>query len=172
MKLNTLASVASVRGAAAPQFNRFDGRQYVVRPQAAGSGGSGTFAVITPAAAGAAFSGSKLKVFNYPNPFSLKSKAAADSHGAGITTTNGTVIHVEVPAGNGGAGHVRIYTLAGELVKDLKTDFTAGAYNYVTWDGLNTGGQKVANGVYYGVVELSGKSVKLKDATFKMAVIK
>jgi len=67
---------------------------------------------------------------------------------------------------------VRIYTLAGELVKDIKVDFEAGKYNYVGWDGHNSGGQEVANGVYYGVVEMSGKSVKLKDATFKMAVIK
>lgn len=174
VKLKSLASVLSVRGAAAPQVNRFNGRQYVVRPQAGGSPTSaGTFSVIKPSIAGNAFAGSKVKVFNYPNPFNLKDKAISNNHGAALPgTVNGTVIHVEVPAGNGGAGHVRIYTLAGELVKDISVTFEAGKYNYVGWDGHNAGGQEVANGVYYGVVELSGKSVKLKDATFKMAVIK
>lgn len=174
VKLRTLASVLSVKkGAVSPQFNRFDGRQYHIRPQAVGAGGSGTFAVVNSAIAGNAFSGSKMKVFNYPNPFNLKNKAISNNNGAALPgTTNGTVIHVEVPAGNGGPGHVRIYTLAGELVKDIKVDFTAGAYNYVAWDGHNSGGQEVANGVYYGVVEMTGKKPKLKDATFKMAVIK
>ena len=174
VKLKSLASVLSVRGGVKPQFNRFDGKQYVVRPQAAGSGSSsGTFAVVKPSVAGTTASGAKLKVFNYPNPFNLKDKAISNNNGAALPgTVNGTVIHVEVPAGNGGPGHVRIYTLAGELVKDIKVDFTSGVYNYVAWDGHNSGGQEVANGVYYGVVEMTGKKPKLKDATFKMAVIK
>ncbi|OGS04682.1 MAG: hypothetical protein A3I76_03165 [Elusimicrobia bacterium RIFCSPLOWO2_02_FULL_61_11] len=175
VKLKSLASVLAVRnGSARPQFSTFNGREYVVRPLAGGSSSSaGTFAVVRPSIAGNAFAGTKMKVFNYPNPFNLKDKAISNNNGAALPgTVNGTVIHVEVPAGNGGPGHVRIYTLAGELVKDIKVDFTAGAYNYVGWDGHNSGGQEVANGVYYGVVEMSGKSVKLKDATFKMAVIK
>lgn len=176
VKLKTLASVLSVKGGVSTQqFSSFNGREYVVRPQAAGggSGSSGTFAVIRPSIVGTTASGSKIKVFNYPNPFNLKNKAISNNGGAPLSgETYGTVIHVEVPVGNGGAGHVRIYTLSGELVNDLKTTFTEGVYNYVLWDGNNSGGQQVANGVYYGVVELSGKSVKLKDATFKMAVIK
>jgi len=175
VKLKSLASVLAVKsGRAKPQFSTFNGREYVVRPLSGGSSSSaGTFAVVRPSIAGNAFAGGKVKVFNYPNPFNLKDKAISNNNGAALPgTVNGTVIHVEVPAGNGGPGHVRIYTLAGELVKDIKVDFTDGAYNYVGWDGHNSGGQEVANGVYYGVVEMSGKSVKLKDATFKMAVIK
>lgn len=173
VKLKTLASVLNVRpGAATPQVNHFDGRQY--RVSAGGSGSSGgTFAVVRPSIAGNAYAGSKLKVFNYPNPFNLKTKTVNNSQGAALSgSTEGTVIHVEVPAGNGGNGHVRIYTLAGELVNDLRTNFTAGAHNYVLWNGNNKAGQSVANGVYYGVVELSGKKPDLKDATFKMVIIK
>jgi flagellar hook assembly protein FlgD len=129
-------------------------------------------AVVKPSVAGNAYAGAKLKVFNFPNPFSLDSKTTLPSQGAAAQTTNGTTIHVEVPAGNGGPGHVRIYTLSGELVMDISTDFTAGTHNYVNWDGRNKGGKKVANGVYYGVIELSGKSPSRKNATFKMAVIK
>ncbi|MDA8244294.1 MAG: carboxypeptidase regulatory-like domain-containing protein [Elusimicrobia bacterium] len=174
VKLKNLASVLARPGSV--QTNSFDGRQYSVRPRAsaASSSTSGTFAVIRPSVVtGGGYSGSKLKVFNYPNPFNLKDKAISNNQGATLPgTTNGTVIHVEVPAGNGGAGHVRIYTLAGELVKDISAVFTAGTHNYVLWDGHNSGGQEVANGVYYGVVELSGKKPSLKDATFKMAVVK
>ena len=173
VKLKNLASVLARPGSV--QVNSFDGRQYVVRPRAsAPSSTSGTFAVIRPSVVtGGGYAGSKLKVFNYPNPFNLKDKAISNNQGASLPgTTNGTVIHVEVPAGNGGAGHVRIYTLAGELVKDISATFTAGTHNYVLWDGHNSGGQEVANGVYYGVVELSGKKPARKDATFKMAVVK
>jgi hypothetical protein len=171
VKLKKLASVLSVRQAA--PMGVFDGRQYVVRPQAVGGTTSGTFAVTRPSVAGNAFSGTKMKVFNYPNPFNLKDKAIANTHGAALPgSTYGTVIHVEVPAANGGPCHVRIYTLAGELVRDISETCTGGAYNYFVWNGKNKGGREVANGVYYGVVELSGKAPSLKDATFKMAVIK
>jgi hypothetical protein len=57
-------------------------------------------------------------------------------------------------------------------VRKLEDTATAGQYNYFPWDGKNKGGSEVANGVYYGVVELSGSKPSLKDATFKMAVIK
>lgn len=173
VKLKSLASVLNTRRGSGLQVNSFDGKQYNVRPSAAGSSASGTFAVVRPSIAGNAYAGAKLKVFNYPNPFNLKTKAISNNQGAALNgNTEGTVIHVEVPAGNGGPGHVRIYNLAGEMVNDLATTFTAGAHNYVLWNGRNKGGQPVANGVYYGVVEMSGKSPDLKDATFKMAVIK
>ena len=176
VKLKSLASVLAVKNGMHTQaYSSFNGREYLVRPLSGGSSTSaGTFAVVRPSlVAGNAFTGAKVKVFNYPNPFNLKDKAINNTHGAALpATVNGTVIHVEVPAGNGGPGHVRIYTLAGELVKDISVTFEAGKYNYVGWDGHNKGGQEVANGVYYGVVEMSGKSPDRKDATFKMAVIK
>jgi flagellar hook assembly protein FlgD len=123
--------------------------------------------------AGGAFAGTKVKVFNFPNPFNLKSKTVVNNHGAATApTTLGTTIHVEVPAGKGGPGHVKIYTLAGELVKDISVTFEESKYNYVNWDGHNSGGQQVANGVYYGFVKFSGSNPDREDATFKMAVIK
>jgi len=175
VKLKSLASVLAVKqSGVSPQFSSFNGREYIIRPQATGGTlTSGTFAVVRPSVAGGAFTGSKVKVFNFPNPFNLKSKVVANNHGAPTDpTTLGTTIHVEVPAGKGGPGHVKIYTLAGELVKDISVTFTDGAYNYVNWDGHNAGGQPVANGVYYGFVTFSGSSPSRKDATFKMAVIK
>ena len=177
VKLKTLASILSVKGGA-PHYSvaSFNGREYVMKPLASSTlSTSGTFAVVKPSYTGGGLAaGAKLKVFNYPNPFNLKDKAIGNNHASADlpTSTYGTVIHVEVPSGNGGPGHIRIYTLAGELVRDLSADFTAGSYNYVIWNGRNKSGQEVANGVYYGIIEMTGKKPKLKDATFKMAVIK
>lgn len=179
VKLKKLASVLSRRSPGVQAV--FDGRQYVVRPQAAGGSvtTSGTFAVLNYVGDNLPAGSSKLKVFNYPNPFNLKTKAMASDplnnpHNAvGMpNTTTGTMIHVEVPAANGGACHIRIYTLAGELVKDISETCTGGKYNYFAWDGRNKDGREVANGVYYGVVDLSGPKPDREDATFKMAVIK
>lgn len=173
VKLKKLASVLS-RRSYGPQAE-FDGKQYVFRPQAAGAATttSGTFAVLNYLGGALPDPNAKLKVFNYPNPFNLKVKNMANNHGATMpATTNGTMIHVEVPARNTGPCHIRIYTLAGELVKDISDYCEGGKYNYFAWDGHNSGGQEVANGVYYGVVELSGKKPSRENATFKMAVIK
>jgi hypothetical protein len=172
VKLKKLASVLA-RPGASPQAV-FDGRQYTFRPQSAGSGTTaGTFAVMNYLGGALPNPNGKLKVFNYPNPFNLKSKAMTNNHGATMpATTNGTMIHVEVPAANEGACHIRIYTLAGELVKDISDTCTGGKYNYFAWDGHNSGGQEVANGVYYGVVDLAGKKPDPKNYTFKMVVIK
>ncbi len=172
VKLKKLASVLSVKGRPSYSVASFDGHEYAMKPLAAAPATtSGTFAVIKPSVAGGAYTGAKLKVFNVPNPFNLDSKSVATTY-TGAQTTAGTLIHVEVPSANSGPGHIRIYTLAGELVKDISVTFVAGQHNYVNWDGKNKGGREVANGVYYGIVELSGKSPNIKDATFKMAVIK
>lgn len=172
VRLKSLAGTSSVKGFG-PAFSEFNGKEYVIRPRAAGVGvSSGTFAVVKPSVAGGTYGGSKVKVFNFPNPFNLKSKTTTPlKGGVGAQTTTGTTIHVDVPAANGGIGHIRIYTVSGELVRDLEASFTGDAYNYVNWDGRNKSGQEVANGVYYGVVELYGKKPG-QDTTFKMAVIK
>lgn len=147
-----------------------------VRPRITlGAGGwSSRFVVME---AGANYTGEKVKVFNFPNPFDLRPKTVPlnSSHAGSVSNplpTDGTVIKYQVPP-SVSAGHasIRIYTLAGELVRVLaQGQITGGKYYYATWDGRNGNGRKVANGVYYGILELPG--VKAKDATFKMVVIK
>ena len=56
---------------------------------------------------------------------------------------------------------LRVYTLAGELVKDL----TASSSGISSWDGTNQSGQKTASGVYFVLVQASGRK-----KTFKVAV--
>jgi len=48
---------------------------------------------------------------------------------------------------------VKIYTFLGELVKALTADANGMAY----WDGKNTGGQKVASGVYIALLQTQDK---------------
>ncbi|MBL0059903.1 MAG: hypothetical protein IPP35_12635 [Elusimicrobia bacterium] len=82
------------------------------------------------------------------------------------------MIKFEVPS-SVSPGHVviRVYSLSGELVRELdEGDRPGGFYYYTTWDGKNKDGKDVANGVYYGVISMPGVSVK--DARFKMAVVK
>ncbi|MFA6092560.1 MAG: DUF2012 domain-containing protein [Elusimicrobiota bacterium] len=141
---------------------------------AAVAGDSGAFAIMRPSLAGAAYTGTTVKVFNFPNPFNLSSKTPTLVNKLGgqqDVTTYGTIIKLELPSGISGHGTIRIYTLNGELVRELDMgDLTGGTYYYTEWDGKNKSGSKVANGVYYGIVSIPG--VKAKDVTFKMAVIK
>ncbi len=172
VRLRSLTSVLATGRRTAAPLSVFNGHEYVVSaPAGASVTTSGTFTVLESTAVGIGGSVSTVKVYNFPNPFNLESKTLATRY-AGSMTTNGTIISVEVPAGNGGPGHIRIYTLSGQLVRDISISFTAGAYNYVTWDGRNKDGSEVANGVYYGFVSFSGNKPDRKHATFKMAVIK
>ncbi|MBI4385819.1 MAG: hypothetical protein HY551_00400 [Elusimicrobia bacterium] len=134
---------------------------------------SGSFALVKPSLVGGSFSGTIIKIFNFPNPFNLSSKTLTLANGGGTPsiTTSGTVIKIELPSGVSGTGYVRVYTLAGELVREIDLGpLTGGSYIYTQWDGKNKSGVDVANGVYYGIFSIPG--IKAKDATFKMAVVK
>ena len=56
---------------------------------------------------------------------------------------------------------VKIYTFAGELVREIKADVNGMA----AWDGLNDAGRKVASGVYIAYIQTkdkkSGRSIKI-----------
>jgi flagellar hook assembly protein FlgD len=113
---------------------------------------------------------SAMDVFNFPNPFDLQTKTKTLTHGGTTSTltTDGTIIRYVIPAANAGAATIDIYDVVGEKVRslDLGTPATD-TYLYVTWDGKNDGGKKVASGVYIGVLK-SGGAKKF----WKMAVIK
>jgi hypothetical protein len=173
----------SGEGAGAPRRSRtapasslrasFNGKHHSIRIGAAS--GTGQFAIMrVTRTAGTTFTGTKFKVFNFPNPFNLKAKAVPVTDGGATTSidTNGTVIKYEVPSSVAtGQVVIRIYSLSGELVRELHEGDQAGGYYYYTaWDGKNKDGKEVANGVYYGVVSMPG--VNVKDARFKLAVVK
>jgi uncharacterized protein (DUF2141 family) len=120
------------------------------------------------------FSGSELTVWNFPNPFDCTPKTKAYSIQtfavATNTTFSGTRIRVGIP-GNAGERHalrIKIYNVAGELVREIDDgDVEGGVTRYVNWGCLNDAGQAVASGVYIGQVDWGGKR-----RFFKMALIK
>jgi hypothetical protein len=190
--LKSLASVLSLKGPGGTGVSSVsearasslmavsDGHSYrpnavILRPD-----DSGLFAVMRPSQlSGGLFTGTILKVFNFPNPFNLQTKSVTLNTTAGVCTglagtvvTDGTVIKYEIPAsGASGTGVIRIYTLSGRLVREVDAgNVTPGGCYYTTWDGKTRGGQPVANGIYYGVLSIGGS--KQTSGTFKLAVIK
>lgn len=124
------------------------------------------------------YTGMELKAHNFPNPFNNKrTKTVAINNAiatggyaeaAAACTTQGTCIRVFVPRGTTGEMKLKVFNIAGELVREMElTGYTAGATSVWPWDGKNDSGREVASGVYIGEVKVGG------DKTFfKMAVIK
>jgi hypothetical protein len=151
----------------------FNGKHHSIRIGAAS--GTGQFAIMrVTRTAGTTFTGTKFKVFNFPNPFNLKAKAVPVTDGGATTSidTTGTVIkYRSALICRHGAGRDPNLLAVRELVRELHEGDQAGGYYYYTaWDGKNKDGKDVANGVYYGVISMPG--VDVKDARFKLAVVK
>jgi hypothetical protein len=73
-------------------------------------------------------------VKNYPNP--MKDKTVIIYH-----------LSEEVPV------EIRIFTIAGRLVKELPPGISRYGANYVEWDGRDKKGRKVSNGIYYYAIK-------------------
>lgn len=120
---------------------------------------------------GVAYNG-PLFVYNYPNPFDLNAKSvtlANGTLGSQSQTVNGTCIHYGLPTDISGDVEIKIYNVAGELVRALSDPAkTGGSHYYIEWDGKNEAGKKVASGVYIARFTADKKNEKF----FKMAVIK
>ncbi len=172
------AAAGALRGARSPSASLFKGMapfangRYAYDPMTAAVQ-TGKFVVISKALAGAAYSGTSLNAYNFPNPFNLKSKTLTLASGGSTSslTTTGTILRYDLPST--GTGHVviRIYNLSGELVRTLDEGTqTGGRTYYSTWDGKNKSGDKVASGVYFAIFDVPGQDAK--DHVIKMAVIK
>ncbi len=113
----------------------------------------------------------ELDVFNFPNPFDLNMKTITlQNPGSSGATQNiqGTMIKIDLPSTLSGSATIKIFDMAGELVRTLHTDdLTSLTQNYIEWDGTNDHGEKVASGVYIGRLEIGSQT-----KTFKMAVVK
>ncbi len=88
---------------------------------------------LTPAGAPKAYALAQ----NYPNPFNPMTTIKYDMKAKGLVT-------------------VKIYDVAGRLVRTLVNEVKdAGAYSAV-WDGRNNGGSSVASGIYFYKMETAG----------------
>ncbi|MCH7549036.1 MAG: T9SS type A sorting domain-containing protein, partial [Candidatus Krumholzibacteriota bacterium] len=74
---------------------------------------------------------------NYPNPFNP------------VTT-------IEYSLGERSHVTLRIYNVAGQLVRTLIDDVRVAALHTATWDGQNDAGQGVASGVYFYRLQSAG----------------
>jgi hypothetical protein len=89
----------------------------------------------------------------YPNPF-----AAGRQN-----------LTVDFSLFNDAAVSLKIYTLTGELVRAVADGVRLNGTGRQTlsWDGRNGAGYLVNNGVYYGVLDVGGKVMRLKIAVLK-----
>lgn len=163
-------SSSAVRGrSGASMMAAFDGKQHYVNAQSTSSG-SGTFVVGLAASTGTVAVG--YHQYNFPNPFDLKDKPVNLRSGTGnnvATNIRGTYIVIS-PTGSGtNEATIRIYDVAGDMVREIKGNATSGIYNYFHWDGRNTAGNDVASGVYFAVVDAPGSD---KKTHIKMVVVK
>lgn len=98
-----------------------------------------------------------LSVRVYPVPWKPGTPGSFDS---GVFGGRSGLIFDKLPA----EGDIRIFTLTGELVVELKFDSTnAGTF---VWDGKNSGGRNVASGVYFARVKAAGGG----SAILKLAI--
>ena len=74
---------------------------------------------------------------NYPNPFAKETTITCE---------------LTQPAD---AFTLKIYTVTGRLIRELETDAPAG-FIMLKWDGTDSNGTPVANGVYYGKINVKG----------------
>jgi len=114
---------------------------YYVNPAKCGAGNTAKFGAIvilpntvTSVSESAETPASFALQQNYPNPFSAN-------------LTAGTVISFQLPAAS--EVSVAIYSMNGQLVKQLANGRFAGGAHQVTWDGNDDAGRRVANGNYF-----------------------
>ncbi len=142
--------------------------------RAASTDQSGVFAVFKQDPATAkAYTGAEFEVYNFPNPFNLKSKNIhmTDVYSAADQAVSGTMIKYALPAAMGGRIKFYIYNLAAEFVRELDEGTKDGGYYYYTeWDGKNDNGEECASGVYFLLAKSDGKKINAKP--LKMAILK
>lgn len=105
-----------------------------------------------------------ITTYNYPNPFNPAGGQSINSHGI---TTNGTIIKYQIPGTGKTTVNIKLYNIAGELIRELTDTATKGVWNYVEWNGKNSGGAIVASGIYIYIIEGGGY-----HKCSKMAIIK
>jgi len=167
-----LESIGGTNASPAPKA-KFDGKKFVLN-KAAATSQSGVYAVfIQDPATAKSYSGSEFVIYNFPNPFNLKTKNVhlEDVNSSADQTIRGTMIKYALPSGKNGELKFYIYNLAGELVKTIDLGSkNGGYYYYVEWDGKNDNQEDCASGVYFLIAKIKGE--KLNSKPHKIAIIK
>ncbi|CAN5670362.1 hypothetical protein BH10BAC5_BH10BAC5_14550 [soil metagenome] len=96
-----------------------------------------------------------LSLYNYPNPF---------------RTTTDFVFNLSGDK-RPDSGTIKIFTAAGRLIKIVELPGLSVGYNKFTWDGRDTDGDEMANGVYFYKMILNGQS-KTETNIQKLVILK
>ena len=90
---------------------------------------------------------------NYPNPFTRDTTVTCELTKPAESLT------------------VKIYTVTGRLIRELKTDAPAG-FIKLEWDGKDDDGNEVANGVYFGKIIVKSDDADEDDQTHILKMMK
>lgn len=90
---------------------------------------------------------------NYPNPFTRDTTVTCELTKPAESLT------------------VKIYTVTGRLIRELKTEAPAG-FIKLEWDGKNDDGNEVANGVYFGKIIVKSDDEDEDDQTHILKMMK
>lgn len=155
------------------QKSDWDGKRFAIN-RAAATSQSGIYAVfLQDPNTVKGYTGNDFTIFNFPNPFDLKSKSVdtQDDYSTDKYSVTGTMIKYAMPARYSGEVKFYIYNIAGEMVRELDLGTKDGGYYYYAeWDGRNDSGEDCASGIYLLIAKCEGK--KINDKVLKMAIIK
>ena len=96
------------------------------------------------------------EVMNYPNPFTDKT-----------TFTFNSSQDAEV--------QIKVFTIAGQLIRTLKDPFVSRGFNMIDWDGRDESGDIPANGVYlYKLIARtqSSSGISQKEIIGRLAIVR
>ncbi|HSD64030.1 MAG TPA: type IX secretion system sortase PorU, partial [Ignavibacteriaceae bacterium] len=95
-------------------------------------------------------------VYNYPNPFS-----------------DNTTFTFQRNQENPADVRIKIYTVAGRLIREIEANYITDKFVRVNWDGRDQDGDKIANGTYlYKIIVKNLDGTFSKSVLGKMAVIR
>lgn len=116
-----------------------------------------------------------IQMINFPNPVdcivhsNIQRNSSLFAPGV-IPPFQGTMLRFNLPGPTSqfADATIRIYDLAGELVKTIDQGNLGGEFTYYTpWDCTNNSGRTVASGVYIGVIDWAGQRAYDKIAIIK-----
>ena len=124
---------------------------------------SSNFVYVEPkSAAQEAFAYEEREIYVVPNPATRESMAAWALDPTNEDPSGTKVEFRHLPRAT---GVIRIYTLAGDLVKELPFDSRRGV-GTMKWDLVSRNGQDVTSGVYLYSVEVDGGQIDRKIGKF------
>lgn len=73
---------------------------------------------------------------------------------------------------SGGDGLIRVWTVSGRSVADLRFDLAGSGREMVTWDGRDREGDRLANGTYLYRVELDGPGGRVRSDMQRLVIMR